>query len=86
MNWHPEALWLFYQHNGVDSRTMQPAVAVSPWTVQKAANRLARTIEKVESRRWLPKVLFQLTGLAKRELAAANTLLREAGQLIKESR
>ncbi len=59
-----------------------PAPDVSPWTVQKAANRLQRTVERVESRKWLPKLPYVLTGQAKRELRAAQALLDEAGQAL----
>jgi uncharacterized iron-regulated membrane protein len=55
---------------------------MTPWSVEKARNRLARSVEKIESRRWMPKLPYQLTGQAVKKVQEAHELLHEAGQAL----
>jgi hypothetical protein len=70
-----------------DRMTTPPAPEPEPpreltlWEPEKARNRLARRLAKVESGRWVPRRVAALSGEVARELAAARTVLADVAQL-----
>ena len=75
MHWPPEP----------EPQPQPEPLAVSAWDIEKAANRLAKQVEKVESGRWLPRLPFKLNGLARKELHAARALLHEGRTIMRET-
>jgi hypothetical protein len=63
-DWSAGALWKFFQANGIDPAVMQPypmhgpmplSAAQLAWQVEKAANRLAKTVAQAESGHLQPR-------------------------------
>lgn len=62
----------------------EPPAEPTLWELEKSANRLQRTVAKLESRRWMPTLPYRVSGRAVRELQEAHALLHEAGHVITE--
>jgi hypothetical protein len=91
MNWSAEPLYVFWCTRVVaqwTARLVAPEAEPEPssWDLEKAANRLAKQVERVESGRWLPRVPYKLNGQAKKQLREAHALLHESRQVLEEAK
>jgi hypothetical protein len=78
MNWQAEPLWQVFEAASIDVRTMTPKPLEGPVFRGPVS---AWQVEKVEAGKWLPKLPYNISGAAVKELREAYQLLDAAQSL-----
>jgi hypothetical protein len=92
MDWEPHYAWWAREVGKAITPAPEPTPqpipqpGSSPWGMEKVRNRVQRQLDKIQRGAWATKWQFTVTGEAAKELQAAQELLAEVPDVLKEAR